>query len=149
MKKFFLLILLFVSSHFAFAQDLDPVKWEYEVIQESDETIIVFTAHIEDGWYLYSQEIEEGGPIPTSFNFETDGAVSFEALAEEKSDFVVDAYDEMFAMNLKKYKHEVVFTYHPTFNEPIENIKGYLEFMCCDNMQCLAPKIIEFTLNLK
>jgi len=37
-----------------------------------DKTIAVtFTANVDEGWYVYAQDIGEGGPIPTEFTFET------------------------------------------------------------------------------
>ena len=149
MKNLFLSILFILSGSLLLAQGLDPVKWDYKAVTTPEFTKIIFTADIQEGWYLYAQELPEGGPIPTSFNFETDGALNFPALATEKSEFTLFSYDEMFGMELKKYKHQVTFTYQIAKASPIKNLKGYLEFMCCDGTQCLAPKIIEFSINLK
>lgn len=149
MKKFILLNILLLSRFTLPAQELDPVKWTHNVIRQENNIRIVFTANIEDGWYLYGQELADGGPIPTSFHFETDGELLFPKFAEEKSEFIIENYDEMFGMNLKKFKQEVVFTYTLKTTSKIETIKGYLEYMCCDSTQCLAPKIIEFNLKTK
>lgn len=149
MKNLILLLILILSVFSLRAQDLDPVKWTYKAQEKDKLMFITFTAEIQEGWYLYAQDIPKGGPIPTSFHFETDNSVTFEVFAEESSDHLVAKYDEMFAMDLKKYKNQVVFTYTPEVDKEIKTIKGYLEFMCCDDLQCLPPKIIEFSLNLK
>ena len=63
-----LLIFLFATSY---PQILKPVKWTFETenLGNGDYNLI-FKASIDDGWYLYSQFIEEGGPVPTTFYFE-------------------------------------------------------------------------------
>jgi len=131
------------------AQELNPVTWTYEAVEKTEFIQLVFTADIADGWYLYAQDLPEGGPIPSSFHFETDAELSFPTFAIEQSEFIVQGYDEMFGMELKKFKHQAVFTHQITKETSIKTIKGYLEFMCCDDTQCLAPKLIEFNLNLK
>src|ERR1039457_6718004 len=36
---------------------------------DNDTAYLVFTAKIDKGWHLYSQFVDAGGPIPTSFKF--------------------------------------------------------------------------------
>lgn len=62
--------LLFISiAVFAQAQILEPVKWTIASNKIQDnEFEIVYTAKIDNGWYLYSQFIESDGPTPTSFS---------------------------------------------------------------------------------
>ncbi|NLH32934.1 MAG: hypothetical protein GX470_03225, partial [Lentimicrobium sp.] len=70
LRSFFLLALLLGLSLQIKAQLADPVKWSYESkMTSSNNAILQFTATIEDGWYLYSQNIQDGGPIKTSFYF--------------------------------------------------------------------------------
>ena len=76
MKKIFGVIFLFLSltSQAQFADPkakiYDPVKWNFSSEKINDkESYLVITALIEKGWHVYSQFIEEGGPIPTSFKF--------------------------------------------------------------------------------
>ena len=63
MKKLtgFLLFLISLSS---FSQILNPVNWEFgsEKISET-EYELVFVAKIDFHWSLYSQFVEEGGPL--------------------------------------------------------------------------------------
>ena len=75
MKKLILLLLAlpFVVS----AQIYDPVTWSFTQEQISpDEIELKFTADIEEGWYLYSQTIEDDGPVPTSFIFLPSNSIS-------------------------------------------------------------------------
>ena len=62
----FLIALPFLIS----AQIYDPVSWTFSQEQiSSDEIELTFSAEIEEGWYLYSQNIADDGPVPTSFIF--------------------------------------------------------------------------------
>jgi phosphoribosyl-dephospho-CoA transferase len=59
-----LILSLFLSN--LQAQMPVPVKWSQETEQVSDtEYDLIFTATIDEGWNIYSQFVEEGGPIPT------------------------------------------------------------------------------------
>ena len=66
MKKNLFPILALVAQY-SFAQILNPVKWELSVVPvETLEYEMVFTANIDENWAIYSQFLEEGGPLPLS-----------------------------------------------------------------------------------
>ncbi|MEZ4997315.1 MAG: hypothetical protein R2758_07605 [Bacteroidales bacterium] len=53
------------------AQVLEPVAWSFRAEDKGEGNFeIVMTASIDDGWHLYAMNLEEGGPIATSFTFE-------------------------------------------------------------------------------
>ena len=57
-----LLILLALQSQ---AQIENPVKWSYSAQKTGkNEANVFIKADIQKGWHLYSQFIEDGGPIP-------------------------------------------------------------------------------------
>jgi len=67
-KRFVLFVLLFLSFSVAEAQILEPVKWSFASKKTSDtEAELIFTATIDNGWHLYSQDIPPNGPVPTEF----------------------------------------------------------------------------------
>ena len=55
------------------AQILTPVKWKIKLDDKggAPEKEIVFTATADKGWHLYAMNLPEGGPVSTSFTFET------------------------------------------------------------------------------
>jgi thiol:disulfide interchange protein len=164
LRSFFLLALLLGLSLQIKAQLADPVKWSYESkMTSSNNAILQFTATIEDGWYLYSQNIQDGGPIKTSFyfnkiegfefvddveieeeeGFDGDGSKIFrvnfvEPVPEEKD-------DPIFEMKLLLFKKQAEFTREIRLltSEPLV-IDGFLEYMCCDNEKCLPPTEVDF-----
>ena len=147
MKK---LILLFLTLPFlSFSQIYDPVSWEFS--QENlgnDEVNLVFKAEIESGWYLYSQFIEDDGPVPTYFDFfKTD---SFNLVGETIEGTSIEQYDPNFDMVLNYFKNEATFTQKvKVTTENDFKLKGELTFMVCDESQCLPPEYVEFQFDIK
>ena len=79
LKIFFFLIPLFCFSQ-------EPIKWLTSVEKKSDNSYILSTtATIQDNWRLYSQNLEEGGALPTEFVFEEESIFdSFSIVSEPK-----------------------------------------------------------------
>jgi hypothetical protein len=115
MKKLLGLIFLFmaVASHAQFpdpnAKIYDPVKWSFSSEKLNDkEYNLIITAKIEKGWHVYSQFIEEGGPIPTSFKFKPSSDYKLVDKVTE-SPKAVTAFDKNFNMQIAWHKDQVVF----------------------------------------
>ncbi len=131
----------------SFGQILNPVSWSYSATQVEDDVYdLVFQARIDRGWAIYSQFIEDGGPIPTEFVFEE--GENFERIGRvEESDNAKKSHDPIFDMQLIKFYKEATFTQRVKIKDASKLISGYLEFMTCDDERCLPPKEIEFTFN--
>jgi len=54
----------------------------------------------------------------------------------------------MFDMNITKYKHDFTITKRLKLTKDIETIKGFLEYMTCDDEQCRPPTAVEFEHNI-
>ena len=148
MKRLFLLLLLFWGSWSAQAQIYDPVSWKFSVENvKGDEATLVLSATIQNGWYLYSQFIEEGGPIPTSFSFEKSDAYSLIGSVSE-SPKAVPAFDAVFSMQIAKHKNKVDFKQKVKLKQAKVTVKGMLEFMTCDDRNCLPPEEVPFSINV-
>ncbi|MBK7108444.1 MAG: thioredoxin family protein [Bacteroidetes bacterium] len=114
-----------------------------------NEYTLIFKATIEDGWKVYGTDIDAGGPIPTSVNFEgvpasIDLSKPLEALGR-KEVAVEPLFDNM---TLSYYKKRLTLRKVVTVTKDVV-LKGYVEFMTCDDKQCLPPDAIDFTFNLK
>jgi thiol:disulfide interchange protein DsbD len=140
-----LILFLVLSVNALYSQILDPVDWEFAYNKTGTmQYELVFTAKIENRWHLYSQDIPDGGPIPTSFsinesdNFELVGNVEEISEAEEK-------YDPSFDMNLKLFSDKAVFIQKvKLISDGPVTILGSVEYMSCDDQRCLPPKDEEF-----
>ena len=65
------------------------------------------TATIDAGWHLYSQDIPEGGPIPTTFVFEE--ATAYKTKGKVTEGHPHEEYDPNFEMTLKYYSDKAEF----------------------------------------
>lgn len=128
---------------------LEPVKWTITTEDLGDDNYYVhFTANIDKGWKVYSQHIEPGGPVPTSFHFEgegfkLDGKTEELSKAEKKKEPLFDN------MLLVYFKDKAQFRQKVRLTDTASVVRGYLEFMTCDDTQCLAPESVEFAFDLK
>jgi thiol:disulfide interchange protein DsbD len=130
------------------AKIYDPVKWSYSSEKINDKEFnLIITAKIEKGWHLYSQFIEEGGPVPTSFKFKQSADYKLVGKVSE-SPKAVTAFDKNFDMEIAWHKEQVVFKQGISLKNPVESISGVLEFMVCNDERCLPPTEIEFQIPL-
>lgn len=148
MKKVLSFMLLHMIAWAAEAQILTPVKWEIK-LEDSDSSVktLLFSAKLDNGWHLYDMNLPEGGPISTSFNYETlKGAKTVGSPVPSKKATTV--YDEQFEMNLSWYAHEVSFTQKLEITNPKAfKVEGYVEFMACNDENCLPPDKESFSFN--
>lgn len=142
-----LILLLSILSGFSLpliAQIEDPVDWVFEKKQiDGDAWELIFTAHIEDGWDVYSQFLDEGGPVPTSLNFEsTEG---FELIGEAvESGSKKEGYDNIFDMDVVKFYDRLTIIQKIKIDPATLRISGYVEYMTCDATRCLPPTPVDF-----
>lgn len=148
MKKVLSFMLLLMIAWAAEAQILTPVKWEIK-LEDSDSSVktLLFSAKLDNGWHLYDMNLPEGGPISTSFNYETlKGAKTVGSPVPSKKATTV--YDEQFEMNLSWYAHEISFTQKLEITNPKAfKVEGYVEFMACNDENCLPPDKESFSFN--
>lgn len=150
LRVVFLLIAALWLTIPALAQIEDPVSWAFssEPGAKSDEVKVIFKATIDGHWHLYSQFIEEGGPIPTSFTFE--GSDDFELVGEVKEESkIIEGFDPTFEMNIGWFEHEAVFSQIVKLKKPNATVSGYLTYMVCNDKQCLPPTDEEFAIEVK
>ena len=145
-----LLLVLLVFGHRLSAQSYDSVvEWSYqaEAVSESEYELQI-TADIQKGWYLYSQHVGEAGPIPTRIQMYDHPLV--EPLEDvQESGEAITGMDEMFGAEIKKFKDKAVFTQRIRVEEGLQEISGFIEFMCCDEEKCLPPREIPFTISFR
>jgi thiol:disulfide interchange protein DsbD len=155
MKKLLGIIFLFlaIASQAQFpdpnAKIYDPVKWSFASEKYNDkEYNLIITAKIEKGWHVYSQFIEDGGPIPTSFKFMPSSDYKLVGSVTE-SPKAETAFDKTFDMQIAWHKDQVVFKQKVLLKVPEIKISGMLEFMVCDDQRCLPSEEVEFTIAIQ
>ena len=142
-----LTLLLSLFSVSLFAQFGSPIHWSFEQrALGGDRYELIATATADDGWSIYSQFTDDGGPVPTTFYWDEGDHFSLEGKAEE-SGHRKEGVDELFGVNVIKYLSDepTVFRQIVTVNDYGVPITGEVEFMCCDDTQCLPPTTEPFT----
>jgi thiol:disulfide interchange protein len=147
MKKLILAI-AFLTICFGQSQILTPVKWTTSVEKVSDTTYkLISTASIESGWHLYSQNVPEDGPIPTSFTYDDSaGNIKITGNTLEGEGHIID--DPIFQMKIKYFEKSAVFVQEVEASEKLTTINGVVEFMVCDDGRCLPPTEVELVFDI-
>jgi thiol:disulfide interchange protein DsbD len=148
MKKRVFLTLLLMPFYF-FSQVQNPVKWEAKYTElPNGEGEIIVSAEIEKGWHTYSQNISpDAGPVPTTVNFSPGS--NYEMIGKSIEENVKEEFDKTFEMKIASFEHKAVIKQKmkrknlKEFQTPIK-----IEYMVCNDKQCLPPKTIDLTLTV-
>ena len=139
-KNISLKILFTLFSLLSFSQD--PVKWSTSVKKINDITFQLNTkAEIEDNWRLYSQNLDDGGALPTEFIFEDNSILkSFSNVLEPEP---ITKYDPIFKMDQSYFVNNVVFTQDIVLLESFNNdsIIQNLYYQVCDDRVCIFQDV--------
>ena len=144
LKIFFILIPLFCFSQ-------EPIKWLTSVEKKSDNSYILSTtAKIQDNWRLYSQNLEEGGALPTEFVFEDESIFdSFSIVSEPKP---ITKYDPIFQMDQSYFINEVIYSQEVVLkgNYKDDILTQNLYYQVCDDRVCIFQDVkLEYSLSNK
>ncbi len=143
------LLALLMLPLFSVSQILDPVKWTFKVEQSTpEEATILLIAKADKGWHVYSQDIPPKGPLPTTFAFTK--SQHFELVGKVVEPKPIVENDPNFDMVLKFFADKAVFKQKiKVLSQKDFMVKGVLNFMCCDDKQCLPPTDVEFEVFVK
>ena len=149
MKKF--IITTLVLSFMALAtraQILTPVHWSYGAKKlNNNEAVIFIKATIDDGWHVYSQYVKDGGPIKTTFTFPASPEYTLVGKTIEPTP--ITRNEKVFKMDVSFFEHEVIFQQKIKLKAGQATVKGTLEYMTCNDHQCLPPDDIDFSVPVK
>jgi len=146
-RNLLLITVIFLALNLK-AQIFDPVVWDFGYEKKGDNLYeLIFTATIEKGSHIYSMDIPEGGPIPTSIRFDTINDFSFtgqpwEAVEPE------ELLDEAFGFRIKSFSNKAEFRQQITAISPSFTVTGEVNYMACNNMTCSPPKDVAFEIKI-
>lgn len=145
MKKI-LSVLLLLTTLVGFSQT--PVSWQVNSKSIDENTYEVkIEADLEPGWHLYSQFLEsDEGPLSTYITYE---ANNFELIGKTEEKGVETHMDPVWEMDIS------FFADHATFIQVVKSLnpdslilKGNVNFMICNDTECLPPENYSFQVNL-
>lgn len=150
MKKIATAGLLLLFSNILFAQIQNPVSWSATSKKIADKTYeINLTANIDNGWHIYSQTTPEGGPIPTSITFTKNPLLTLEGNAKEVGKMEKHIEPLFGNIDVKQFSNKVEFVQKVKLKAPVKtSVNVAVEFMVCNDKQCLPPSTRKFTVAL-
>ncbi len=126
----------------------NPIRWHFSSEKTAEnEYVAILKATLEPHWHLYSQHLPgTDGPVATFFEFDTTDYAMADSVLEMP---YLTAYDPNFEMDLNFFENEAIFRQKVKVITTTDSLlKGWLEYMVCDDRRCLPPKIIDFEIDL-
>ena len=150
MKKLFTTIIAALFLSFAAqAQMAEPVNWTFTAEKiNANEYQIKLTANIEDGWFVYSQNLPKRGPVPTQIKFDENPNLVLNGKTEEVG-AKKESFDETFNMTVIKFSGQTQFIQKVKVVGDALEVRGKLTFMTCNSETCMPPKKVAFNVSLK
>jgi DsbC/DsbD-like thiol-disulfide interchange protein len=148
MKKLIGVLVLMMVLGGVNAQINDPVQWTYTAKKIADKTYeLHITATIGSNWHLYAQDAGEG-PEPTKLTFTANPLISLDGKVKEVGK-MEKSFDKNFNSTLKFYGKKVDFVQKIKVKSPVATVvKGSVNFMVCNDKQCLPPKDVPFSIKV-
>ena len=150
MKKISGFILMLLVSLSSMAQSGTKVNWTYTVKKLSDKQYeLKLAATVMPGWHLYSQvQSKEAIALPTKISFAKNPLVVFNGTIKEVGKLIED-FDKATQSKSRFYSNKVEFIQVVTLKSKVKTVvNGNVEFMVCDDKQCLPPDELKFTFRI-
>ncbi|GLR16563.1 hypothetical protein [Portibacter lacus] len=150
MLRFLSVSILLLFTVQSFGQLVDPVKWLFSSEKVSEkEYLLIYTAKIDKGWTVYSQESNEDGPVPTKITYYSEG-VSYDGDGKEIG-HKKEGLDSYFDVLVTKFldDEDFVIKHNVKVNSDVTSVSGFLTFMACDDSNCLPPSEVDFKITVK
>ena len=149
MRKILFLLLLslpFVS----FAQLQNPVKWSFSSKKIDATTFeISLMATLDPAWHIYSQSTPDGGPAATAIAFAKNPLIALDGAVKEIGK-LEQRHEVLFGVDVKQFSNKVVFVQTLKLKAKAKTaVNGTIDYMTCNNQQCLPPRTQKFSITLQ
>jgi hypothetical protein len=152
MKKIFLFALIISSVNLLTAQSSKQVNWTYTAKKIADKTYeIHMTASINGDYHLYAQHqniVGDAGPVPTTFTFTKNPLLVLDKQVKEIGKGI-SKHEGVWKGDVNYYEKNVDFVQVVKLKTTAKtNLSGKVEFMVCNEKQCLPPSEVEINVNI-
>jgi len=145
MKKLIFTLITFCFVAASQAQILNPVTFNYSVVKKGTDLYEVHVkAMLEPKWHIYSVNNPGGGALATAIKI-NDGKVV--GAVKEKGKMKT-AFEKEFGVNQKYFEGNVDFVQMVKLKPGNKKISGTVNYMVCNDRQCLPPKEVEFKIKM-
>ena len=145
MKKIVFTLLIFCFVGFVDAQILNPVTFNYSVVKKGNDLYEVHVkAMIEPKWHIYSAHNPDGGAQATEVKINEGSTVG----AIKENGKMKTQFEKEFGVNQKYFESNVDFIQVVKLKPGNKKITGTINYMVCNDRQCLPPKEVEFKIKM-
>jgi len=148
LKKIALFSLALLTGTLVMAQSSKQVNWTYSAKKVADKTYEVhMTATVGGDYHIYAQNAGDG-PIPTSFKFTKNPLIVPNGKVKEVGK-VVRKFESAWGHDVLYYEKTVDFVVTvKTKSNAKTSLSGTVEFMVCNDHECLPPADVDFKVNV-
>jgi len=148
MKKTILFGLAVLAGSLVMAQSSKEVAWNYTVKKISDKVYEVhMTATIGGNYHMYAQ-VAGDGPISTSFSWTKNPLVTPVGQIKEVG-HIVAKMEAAWGHEVRYFEKTVDFVQTVQLKSKVKtNLAGKVEFMVCNDTQCLPPADVDIKVNI-
>ncbi len=132
-----------------YAQPKNPVSWKFESKKKSDGVYeLIVTATVEKPWHIYSQFTGKG-PVPTKFSFKANPLVTLDGKITEIGK-LEKVNDPNFKSEVLYFSNSVQFVQTAKLKaKATTSVSGTIEYMVCNDEECLPPVKKSFEIKLQ
>ena len=139
---FTLITVFFLST--SYAQILNPVTFNYSVVKKGNDLYEVHVkVMIEPKWHIYSVKNPDGGAQATEIKINDAKTVG----AIKENGKMKTMFEKEFNVNQKYFESSVDFVQLVKLKKGAK-ISGTINYMVCNDRQCLPPKEVEFKIKM-
>jgi Disulphide bond corrector protein DsbC len=148
MKKMISFALAICFVYVSQAQ-VSPYNWTYSSKKiADDEYELHFHMDISSPWHTYSQFTPDGGPVATKFSFAKNPLYTLEGTVKEDGK-LIKKYETVFGVDVKYFSDKVDYVQVVKLKSKAKtNFSGSVEFMVCNDKECLPPSTQKFSIAL-
>ena len=147
MRKAIFTLLFMMSSPFIFAQEQDPVHWQFKAEKIKDNIYeLHFTAYVNPPYHIYSQDNSSDMAIPTTLEFSRNPLIELNGKPKETGELETESIS---GATLKYYENRVEFVQTIKLKAAVKvSISGKINYMACTDGHCLPPTEHRFAFSL-
>lgn len=152
MNKIYIAVAFLLCANVLTAQIVkSPVSWTSSSKKIADKTYeITLTANIDEGWHMYSQTTPDGGPLPTKITYSKNPLVTVNGKTAKEIGDLEQKHEPLFGVDVKQFSDKVVFKQTVKLKANVNtSMDVAVQYMVCDDHQCLPPTTKKFTVAFK
>lgn len=132
------------------SQIRNPVDWDFQVRKIGEGQFeVTYTATLQKGWHIYSQFTPDGGPVPTRITVLRNPLLQLDGQAREVGKPEV-RHEELFGVDVRQFSNKVQFVQKLRVKGKVKTaLRGNIEYMTCNDKECLPPATVPFEISLQ